>query len=562
MSGRGRLPLLLMLLAFIGLATWAPGQPAMTDPVTRLRQALRAPYSNLSERDRVLHARIAMLRGVVEMRQAFCLTEWRDRNADATLANVDRTHRSFVGEQFIQGMRAALQRGDLGQVAAAVDQIAEMASALQANGESLDLPRFFTNDLLRCLREGQPPVQAAAAKALGMVEPPLELALPALASALKAKEPPTRLATVEGLTALLRPGLRLMSSNEGPARMRAVRSEAIGTFTAIVPLLGVGLADWHPEIRRRCASMVGETTRALGRLVSEPQIDEEGTTTSSLADLRALAYAFRDLSPGLARALRDTDAEVRLAAQKVLEEMAVARLAWVRTGASDDPLLQGLRGAVPALAEAVGDPEIRIRRAAIDVLEMLGPTAASAAPALTRALGDGDRFVRWSAIRALNNLGPGAAKSAIPSLARLLEDADIDVRKAAAAALDKVDPQEQLLQTRLVVATTPGPSGSSDIRTALPALMRSLKASDTEMRLGALRGLRTMGNDAAQALTPLREALRDPSPKVRVAAAEILGQLGPLARDASEDLRVALADNHPDVRRAAGEALINLVRVK
>ena len=190
--------------------------------------------------------------------------------------------------------------------------------------------------------------------------------------------------------------------------------------------------------------------------------------------------------------------------------MAVTRGRWLKSGADDDPLVDGLRAALPALAGAVADPDVRVRRAALDTLEQLGPLAAASVPAVGRALADRDHFVRWSAVRVLNAAGPGPARQVLANLARLLEDTDLDVRLAATAALENLDPSEQFFPARQVVGGD-APPPASEARAILPGLLRSLKAADVETRLKALHALRGLDDAARPAVPALREALRDPS---------------------------------------------------
>jgi HEAT repeat protein len=141
----------------------------------------------------------------------------------------------------------------------------------------------------------------------------------------------------------------------------------------------------------------------------------------------------------------------------------------------------------------------------------------------------------------------------MPGLALLLEDDDLDVRKAAAEAIKQLNPG---------AAGSPagGTQRAAVTRTAVPALVRSVRAADPEMRVAAIHTLRGMGTEMKPALPALREALADSDARVRQAAAEALGVLGPLAREAADDLRGAMADSTADVRQAAGEALLNVLR--
>jgi HEAT repeat protein len=478
-----------------------------------------------------------------------------------------------VAERFTQAARAALQGGDPVAVNVTLDLLAQMARADRSAGEPPGLASRFGPDLAALARQGRAGVSAAAARALGEIEPDVAVAAPALGELLQAPDAALRQAAAQGLAGLLRAVTQTGGASGEPGAARAPRGEVVRVAAGVLPAAQRGLQDWHSEVRRRCAGALGLAAAALARLVSDPGEAGEGPEVrqrlqAERAELLPLARALRDGAPALARALRDADAEVRLLAQKALEEMAQARRRWVRQQAcsagkgpeagADDPLLEGLRAAVPGLGGAVADPDVRVRRAAIDVLEVLGPVAEPAAPALAQALNDSDRFVRWSAVRTLSGLGPAAAPCALPGLARLLEDEDLDVRLAAATALRHLEPPAADGPVR-VVAWSNAPPGSEVARTALPALLRALRTGDAEMRLAALRTLRGLRVDPRPALPALYEALGDPDAPVRRAAAETLGGFGPAARDAAGFLRRALQDGDADVRRAASEALLNVL---
>ncbi len=193
---------------------------------------------------------------------------------------------------------------------------------------------------------------------------------------------------------------------------------------------------------------------------------------------------------GLVRALGDADARVRLGARQTLENLALARVRLLRRASSavaapshaevdrdavaraarfllDDPLLPGLRLALPALTAGVADPDLEARRAAIDALEALGRQADSAARALVAALGDQDRFVRWSAARALGKIRPAEVATVVPALARLVSDGDRDVALSALSALSAFGP---------------------GARAALPALLEAAQAPEAEVRHGGPAG--------------------------------------------------------------------------
>jgi HEAT repeat protein len=547
--------------AIVGAAVVARAQAGPPDPAEALRRALRAPYADDGARDRATKQCLAGLVRPGDLRRAATLPEWRDRRGGDGAA-VDRANRAEVLHRFTQAVRDGLQRGDPAAMLVTLDLLAEIAAAARSRGKAPELARPFVPDLTALVVRGTPAVRAAAARLLGQVGPKVEEAVPPLGELLQTADPALRRAAAEGLAGLIE--AVALPAEGGPAPP-AGKGEFVRVAAAVLPAVRLGLGDWHPEVRRRCVRATGQAAAGLARLLAEPpatsppgppdaahlQAQAEG------ADLRPLATALRDQGPALAHALRDPDAEVRLQAQKALEELAHARRGWARGAGADDPLLEGLRAAVPALADAVGDPDLRVRRAALDVLELLGPVGAPAAPALAQALNDRDRFVRWSAVRTLSGLGPEALPWAAPGLTRLLEDTDLDVRLAAAGALERLAPAGGPPVVRTISA---GYEPATPLaRTALPALVRSLRAPDAEMRVAALRTLRSLNADARSALPALCESLADPDDRVRRAAAEVLGGLGPAARDAVGELRSALADRCPAVRRAAGDALLNIL---
>lgn len=548
-----------LLLAALAVSAGRVGSQPAADPAERLRQVLQSSLG-AADRDRATRECLASLRGLTDLRRALTLPDWRDRNTESSLADVDRANRAVVADRFQQAVRGVFERREATAAGVAVEMLAEMAGAARAAGEPPGLVRAFAPDLADIVRTAPPRLRATAARALGQIDPELGVALPPLEELLQTTDPTLRKAAADGLFELLHG-----AAGAGP-RVAAARRDAVTVACAVLPLAGKGLADWHVEVRRRCAATLGAGAATLGRLIADPSA-VDGSDDPEIAErmkreraeLHPLAVALRDQGPTLAKALRDGDAEVRLSAQKALDEAATARIRWLRQagGATDDPLLDGLKAALPALGDAVADGDLRVRRAALDVLEMLGPEAAPATPAMVRALGDPDRFVRWSAIRTLGAIGPPAARLALPGLTRLLDDGDLDVRLAAAAALQRLDPARATPPEAHTVGAAPT---SRVARTALPALLRNVRAADPEMRVAAVQTLRGLGTDAKLAVPALREALADSDARVRLAAAEALGALGPPARDAADALRHALKDANPEVRQAAGDALLNVVR--
>ncbi len=208
--------------------------------------------------------------------------------------------------------------------------------------------------------------------------------------------------------------------------------------------------------------------------------------------------------PGLLKALRDEDADVRWQAAEALGQL-------------------GSEAAIPRLLIALEHEDAYIRRQAAPVLGQLGSEAAI--PGLLIALEDEDAYVRWRAAKALGQLG---SETAIPGLLIALGDKEAHVRWRAAEAL-----------------------GQLDSEAAIPELLIALEHKDADIRRQAVEALGQLGSEAA--IPGLLIALEDEDADVRSQAVEALGQLGSEA--AIPGLLIALEDEDADVRSQAAAAL-------
>jgi HEAT repeat protein len=537
-------------LALLVLWAGAAGGQEAADPVEDLQAVLRDPSADPTSRDRALQNCFRRLRGLADMQRALGLEEWRGPRTPASVTAVDRANRAALIQAFTGAARQALREGSPAEAATAAEVLAQRAVASRSSGERPELLRTLAPDLAALVAAGEPPVRAAAARALGQIEPDPAVAVPALSELLQSHDADLRQAAADGLAGLMQ---ALLQSSAWTTAAEAVRGQTRATAAAVTPVAGRGLADADVAVRRRCVQALALASVALARLASGPpedvaEDDAAAVRRRVLAEWRPLALALREQVPALARALHDRDRDVRILAAKAAEELAQARWRWLRLApqeAADDPLLAALQAAAPALGAAAADPEVQVRRAALDALEMLGPIAAPEVPALVRVLADPDRSARRSAVRILGRLGPAAA-AAIPGLSSLLEDPDLDLRVAAAGALEGLTARPP---------GVPETAGSVDV---LPALMRSLRSRDLLLRLAVLRTLRAMRGTARLAAPAVCAVLGDPDARVRRAAAETLGALGPAGGREADLLREALADPSTEVRQAARMALLDL----
>jgi HEAT repeat protein len=557
---RQSLTLGLGVVAIAAALNWAGASRAdrfPPDPVNELRDVLRAPIDekereqSLKKRERLLAERLKALRTIPEMRRALLLQEWRLDQVDLEVSKVDRKYRDELVLHFQDDVRRVLRQGN------AVDMLAELGSTIRNPEEARGLGpelrqdvlrRFFQDDVADLVRHGKAAsVRATAARTLGQIYPDPDVAVPALRSLLEPSHvAEERRAAAQGLLSLVRVVSLFASGTTSAGKPAALKvdtkSEDIATDVArtgqaVVSAASGGLADADPEVRGTSAEAIYQA--AAGLTTSSPHPRDESaegllTPEQLRAELNPLMAALKNGVPKLTQALSDPDPRVRVAVLRTLEEMGASRQQFQRAAPdlkpdpkSGDPLLDGLKTALPAVIRALSDPSVTARRKALDVLETLGREASVAVPALVRETTDPDVFVRWAAARVLGEIGPVDTATTIPALVRLLRDDDLDVNLAAARAFDRYGPAAQ---------------------TAVPALAQAvLKAPDGRMRQAAIAALLGIGTGAREAIPALSAALSDRDLDVRRTAAEALAKFGPAAAQAEPALRQALQQSLVDL---------------
>src|SRR5205085_8519222 len=122
-----------------------------------------------------------------DLRRTLVLLEWRDEDADDKLAAVDQANRALAATRFGEGVRAILRQGDPHSRFAILNMLADMGSSVRGAEGHTSLAREIGPDLAQLVVRGQPGERAAAAQALGLVNPDAEIAVPALATLLTSK---------------------------------------------------------------------------------------------------------------------------------------------------------------------------------------------------------------------------------------------------------------------------------------------------------------------------------------------------------------------------------------
>ena len=212
----------------------------------------------------------------------------------------------------------------------------------------------YAKDVLPFLRDVDPIMRATAAEALGQMKNPRVGA--ALVGALTDRDDAVRLAAVSALSDM-------------------------EEHSAVGPLEGLLINDADPEVRRECASALGNLSLArslepLARALGDPDVEVQRKAADAIGDLHDVSKA----PAALVRVTTSTDRELRRNATKALAHIG-------------DP------ATVQALVDRLGDEDKDVRLAAVEGLGEMNVTAA--VPGLTRALNDRDPEVRRAAAEAL-----------------------------------------------------------------------------------------------------------------------------------------------------------------
>ena len=267
-----------------------------------------------------------------------------------------------------------------------------------------------------------------------------------------------------------------------------------------------------------------------------------GQTTVELRNLK-LGTAARPMSDttrarivqALIAALRDSDAEVRLAAAEALGDLEDRR-------------------AVPGLVAALRDGSSEVRHAAVHALGHLEDTAA--VMPMIGLLGDANAETRAEAAHTLGQLEDTRATQ---PLLPLLRDASVEVRRAAAEALgDLEDPRAaDALAAALgdadaeVRQEAADALGRLELATAPTPLLAAMRDPVRDVQLSAIESVGDIRD--ARAVSVLRELLETDDADVQEHVVEALGEIRTEA--ALEALADALRSTNPNVRRHAASAL-------
>lgn len=324
---------------------------------------------------------------------------------------------------------------------------------------------------------------------------------------------------------------------------------------AAVPALTKALEDEDKGVRLEVAQALGsigtEAKDAIPALIKAWGDEDQDLQKRVSEALQKIGPAAKEAVPALTKLLADEKNEVR--------KNAIVTLANIHPEK---------KAAVPYLVEALRDEDKRVRSGSAEALELIGPAAKDAVPALIKALGDEYEAVWEPAWQALLKIAQ-EEKDAVPELVKGLADENKYVRYFVAMILSYMKPPIEETIPVLIRALTDESAPSwvfwdvaralgkfgPAAKDAVPALIKTLRASDVRKRLVAARTLGKIGPAAKDAVPSLMKALGDEDSNVRSAAARGLGKIGPEAKDTVPALMKAVGDLNEVVRRDAVAAL-------
>jgi HEAT repeat protein len=315
-----------------------------------------------------------------------------------------------------------------------------------------------------------------------------------------------------------------------------------------LPMLPDLVTDPDGPTQRAAVDGVAGAARALtdlfrfGGTIGEEPKPKEGE--ARFGPLRPVIEGLRPSLPKLAGPLDSDDPEMRLAAARTVEAVAVARRTILNTQpTSPDPFPINWSGFTPILEKRIKDPSSDVRLAITTALEWLGDSIDSR-PLLRQLTTDRVVFVRWASARGLGEMAPPkptaeSVAADVAALARLTADSDPDVRTAALTALARFGPAAKSATDAVLAAATRG---------------------DVEPRVAAVKALGALQTEASQTVGVLITDLQDSDLRLRRAAAAGLTRFGPDAKAALPELRKAVLSDDPDLRLAAAEAILSIER--
>jgi len=602
------------ILLLIGmLPGMSNGQNLPQDPVEELKQALKLdppPYSDKAEdKNRTMEQikfREENLRRVIkkmkdsmgDMSRALLLRDWLVDLVVAEIGGtIDRKIYKELTTQFIDKTKKVLaSKDENARIAAAflLGQTAVEGRSLQNRTNELrdTIGMQMGPELIKLLEAASSPnVRAAAAVALGLIEPDVAIAVPALEKGLGDTNELVRRGAARGLGEILSTLVQLDLELRSPKSelgeierygsvLDQIREASRRTLRAVAQE-GRGLGDADVQVRRLSAASCQILSEFLQKRILYPTKPEDLNPAEStlelkdsekkrlaslrdraslspelrpltkedeklleklgvemdyqLADLEKVLAAARTNAAAIARAVNDSDRMVSVRVRKALEDLADTRQ---RLRTLEETMTLMGRPIKPVPRPAVPKKILRQPTPGAGVIQAVALAPAenpileepeATLNALRQGLSSPDAQARVAAVHALELMGLEAAP-AIPELIKVLKDSDFAVRWAAVRALGKMH-----LEAEQVV----------------PALIPLLSDRDVDVAVAAAVAVKRFGEKAAGAVETIGQALQTNEPDIRIALMEALEAIGLKALPVLPTAVGMLKDTNWRVRKTA-----------
>jgi HEAT repeat protein len=258
-----------------------------------------------------------------------------------------------------------------------------------------EIRREATEKIVENLKDKDPFVRVAAARALAALPPAPEITLPILEKALKEADATTAQYALDALATL---GPKAVPRLIELLKHKDLRVQVVYVLGQIGPGAAPAIDALAKLVNDPDVNLATEAVLAIGKIGPDAKVAVpaliKALEQENCPDAHAILYTLGRIGPNAAAA---EPLVVRAMKSKDGSMAVVGAWAFTKIG----PRTAKPAAAVPVLIACLSDSLPETRKAAAEGLASMGPAASDAAPALKKALGDESKAVRESAAKAL-----------------------------------------------------------------------------------------------------------------------------------------------------------------
>jgi HEAT repeat protein len=270
---------------------------------------------------------------------------------------------------------------------------------VRVHPEDKELRREATEKIVECLKDKDPFVRVAAARALGALPPAPEITLPILEKMLKDSDAATAQYALDALASI---GPKAVPRLIELLKHKDLRVQVVYILGQIGPGAAPAVEELAKLINEQDKHLATETVIAIGKIGPDAKSAVPALTKAlgqqNCPNAHAIIYTLGRIGPNAVAA-----EPLLINALKGKDRSLIVVAAWAL--AKIDPGAIKRNNVVAFLVYCLTDSLPETRKAAAEGLADLGPTARDAAPALKKALGDESKDVREAVAKALQKIG-------------------------------------------------------------------------------------------------------------------------------------------------------------